>query len=748
MPGTTTSDPHVRMAMALNAILGLSQERIGGMVGVSFTAVSGWLCQGTSPQSRARAGLEQAMATVMADVGTPEKLARAATAALYVQYGSPDGDALSDPVDQLFHHLLALKASRSTADGLWKAFRAKYRPWSKLLKADLDAVQNHLKKAGHGSIKAKAFIDIAARLHEDHGSVTLAPLRKKSPEAAERYLMDLPGVGILTARMVMLHALGHQVVPVDGETYRVAVRLGIVPTSRNPDDAHGHFDRVVPRALSGDLHRNFAAHARDVCVELKPKCGECRIRQMCQYAASQAQAPAQPVVAAPARRHGTKSQPTAADIYAGCGGLSAGLRDAGFHVGYAIDWDKHACATHHVNFPETQVVCSDVRKVRGSDILSAVGGSLDLLAGGPNCQGVSQRGLRSPDDPRNFMFPEFLRLVEETSPRMILMENVPGLAHRHNFGLLKTIFEAFQQLGFRCAADVLLAADYGVPQLRYRFVMIGTRGNEPLTLPNRTHAAEDTLWHKPFVTLGEAISDLPPKPADSDRTEVPYVGPPATAFQRWIRDGATGAPNHTTSKTEPINLDRAKHIPEGGNWKDIPAGLLPPRFFECRLTDHSTTYARPRRDSPSFTITSLFGNITAGAFTHPIENRAFTVREGARLQSFKDTFRFEGPSNSRYRQIGNAVPPLLGMAVGQHLKAILAGQTPEGRQPRITWESLNDPRAWDAMPVLTPRFKALFGAGTRWPKGWGPEPKNRQSVLDGNYKLLARHRPKRLAAAG
>jgi DNA (cytosine-5)-methyltransferase 1 len=740
------TDPYVRMAVALNTVYGYSQERIADMVGVSFTTVSGWVRLGSTPQSRARSGLLQAIAAVTADIDTPEKLAKAVTASLFVQYGSPDGEGLSDPVDQLFRQLLALKASRSTDSGLWRDFRATYKPWSKLLKADLEAVQNHLKKTGHGSTKAKVFIDIAAKLNRDHGSVTLSPLKKMSSVAAERYLMDLPGVGILTARMVMLHALGHDVVPVDGETYRVAVRLGIVPTSRNPDDAHGHFDRIVPKVLSGDLHRNFAAHAREVCVELKPKCNECCIRQLCQFASSQAQPITVKASAVLVSRPASRVHPTAADIYAGCGGLSAGLRDSGFHVAYAIDWDKHACATHHANFPETQVVCSDVRKVRGSDILAAAGGSLDLLAGGPNCQGVSQRGLRSPDDPRNFMFPEFLRLVEETSPRMILMENVPGLAHRHNFGLLKTIFQSFQQLGFRCAADVLLAANYGVPQLRYRFFMIGTRGNEPLTLPNYTHATEDTLWLKPFVTLGEAIADLPPKPARLDQTEVPYVGPPATAFQRWIRDGAEGAPNHTTSNTEPINLDRAKHIPEGGNWKDIPAGLLPPRFFECRLTDHSTTYARPRRDSPSFTITSLFGNITAGAFTHPVENRAFTVREGARLQSFKDTFRFEGPSNSRYRQIGNAVPPLLGMAVGQHLKALLAGQMPDGREPRINWKSLNDPRAWDAMPVLTPRFKALFGAGTRWPKGWGPEPKSRGAVLDDNYKLLPHHRPKRLAA--
>jgi hypothetical protein len=243
---------------------------------------------------------------------------------------------------------------------------------------------------------------------------------------------------------------------------------------------------------------------------------------------------------------------------------------------------------------------------------------------------------------------------------------------------------------------------------------------------------------------------LPPDPASRSEDLVPFVGPAETAFQRYLRDGSEGTINHTASATEAINLERARHVPEGGNWKDIPPNLLPPRFFECRLTDHSTTYARPRRDAPAFTITSLFGNITAGAFTHPTQNRAFTIREGARIQSFKDSFRFCGPSNSQYRQIGNAVPPLMAAAVGRHLKALLAGERPDGRLARITWESLSDPRAWDAMPVLTPRFKALFGRGTRWPKGWGEEPKDWKKVLDGNYKLRADLRPvpKKLAATG
>jgi hypothetical protein len=206
--------------------------------------------------------------------------------------------------------------------------------------------------------------------------------------------------------------------------------------------------------------------------------------------------------------------------------------------------------------------------------------------------------------------------------------------------------------------------------------------------------------------------------------------------------------DNQVSATQEINLRRAYHVPEGGNWKDIPPHLLPPRFFECRLTDHSTTYARPRWDMPSYTITALLGNITSGAFTHPSQTRAFSVREGARLQSFPDAFRFAGPVNSKYKQIGNAVPPLLARAVGSHVVSLMNGEQVAAKVGRLDEALFSSDEHWDALPVLTPRFKALFGAGTRWPKGWGPEPKERAAVLDGNYKLKRKLRPKVVGAAG
>jgi DNA (cytosine-5)-methyltransferase 1 len=266
-----------------------------------------------------------------------------------------------------------------------------------------------------------------------------------------------------------------------------------------------------------------------------------------------------------------------------------------------------------------------------------------------------------------------------------------------------------------------------------------------LSFPAPTHkpSSEVSLFDRPFVTVGEAIGDLPPiRASQSRRRELRYVAPAnAGDFRALMRDRSEAIHNHLCSATEDVNLRRAKHIPEGGNWKDIPSDLLPKRLFECRMTDHSTTYARLRRDQPSFTVTALCGNITSGAFTHPTQTRAISVREAARLQSFPDRFVFEGPRNSQYRQIGNAVPPLLAQAVASHLLAIMKGHRCSSLEPRITEELLLDERSWDALPVLTPRFKALFGTGTRWPLGWGPEPTNWSEKLDGNYRLRSEFHP-------
>lgn len=727
-----------RTAYALNRFIGLSQEDIAERVGVAFSRVNAWINAKSEPRANHAKSLEDLLSNLTTGVRERDALQRGVVARLHVEYGSPHLGNKGNSLDELFFILLSLKTSHHTYEDTYRAFRAAFYPWRKLLEVESEDVERLIRRGGLGSLKARAFVDIARRLKSDFGEVSLSKLKSMPIAQAESYLLSLPGVGVKTARCVLMYSLERDTLPVDTHTYRVGVRLGLVETSRGTGDVHRKFDEVMLPGLAYALHTNFVAHGRKLCRETAPDCAKCPLKDLCAHGRQVLRAAAMPIAKArPMARTSDSERPTAVDIYAGCGGLSAGLKDASFDVKYALDWDRNACATHEANFPDSLVECRDVREVDGAAIKRFAGKRVDLVAGGPNCQGVSQRGLRNPHDPRNFMLPEFVRLVSDLQPRAFLMENVPGLAHRHNFGFLRSIFEMFAGVGYRCAADVLLAADYGVPQLRYRFFLVGMRDQTPASFPAPTHGANlGGLFDRRYVNLWEAIGDLPSVEADHQATAaMAYARDPDNDFLRYVREGSDAVHNHACSATAEINLNRASHIPEGGNWKDIPPELLPPRLFTCRMTDHSTTYARLRRDQPAFTVTSLFGNITAGAFTHPLSNRALTVREGARIQSFRDSFHFAEARNTQYRQVGNAVPPLLGRAVGSHLLSLLRGERVAGIPPRITPAVLNDERAWDALPVLTPRFKALFGSGTRWPKGWGPEPQSFKDMLDSNYSL-------------
>jgi DNA-cytosine methyltransferase len=727
----------------MNRFCGMSQEAIARDLKVSFSTTNSWVAGKRLPRATHVESIAKLFETCVASV----KPLQAVLSMSYAELGAPAPWQVRDPLDLLFILLLELKSS-SSAKGvaLLSTLKEICWPWKKLLSLEAKEIEQQISKRGFGSIKARGLKEIATRLQEDSGTVSLAFLAAKSDQEAEKYLLSLPSVGENTARTVLMYVFGRSTLPVDAPLYRVLLRTGLVGTSTSPRHVHELVDQSLSSGLEQQLHSSLVKLASLHCHPANPTCRECPVKSRCSFAQDSSS-----TVAEPAKKLKSGGKFNAIDLYAGCGGLSEGLRQAGFDLTYALDWDKHACTTHHKNFPGSVTECVDVRKITGEHIRKVTGKDVHLVAGGPNCQGVSERGLRNPDDPRNFMFPEFVRIVDELKPTFFLMENVPGLAHRHNFKLLSEIFRTFQKIGYRCAADVLLAAKYGVPQLRYRFFLIGTRGDFDLSLPLPMHEAGEStdLFTKPFVTVAEAIGDLPPKTVsvESDELTSPYSSDPQSEYQRVMRNGGADVHNHICSETEQINIRRATFVPKGGNWKNIPRRLLPDRFFVCRMTDHSTTYARLRPDKPAYTITSLFGNITAGAFTHPEADRALSIREGARIQSFPDHFTFSGPRNAQYRQIGNAVPPFLARAVGEHLLKILQGGNPPGFHPRITPEILAHPQAWDALPVLTPRFKEVFGAGTRWPVGWGAEPKDYSDKLDKNYSLRPEFWPKHVAAS-
>lgn len=377
------------------------------------------------------------------------------------------------------------------------------------------------------------------------------------------------------------------------------------------------------------------------------------------------------------------------DLFCGGGGLTEGFRKAGYDVSFAIDSDLDSCETYALNHRGTDLEHAPITGLTPADISYRAGGDVDVVIGGPSCQGFSTARKERWNDPRseqNRLWRHMLAVVAALRPKAFLMENVPGLVlwKKGNFGAL--ILKEFRALGYTVGEPhILLAADYGVPQRRRRLFIVGLLGKEEFRWPAATHMGgwrRDTLglWDRRRQELGllrhlnvwEAISDLPMLEGTSGEAVMKYAGPPVTPFQRRMRGGATVLRDHEAHILSEIHRDLVSHVPQGGTWRDIPPYLLPDRFRGMRRTDSSNLLGRLDPALPAYTITTQFMNVTVGCFTHPFEDRALSVREAARLQTFPDRYRFVGSTTSRARQIGNAVPPMLAQLLAHQIAAQVA----------------------------------------------------------------------------
>ena len=386
---------------------------------------------------------------------------------------------------------------------------------------------------------------------------------------------------------------------------------------------------------------------------------------------------------------------TMIDLFAGAGGLSQGLTAAGFSVLYANEIMAPYARTYLLNHPETIFTQGDIREVDPKSILHQIGiepGELDLLAGGPPCQGFSINApVRSLTDSRNHLFLEFLRFVKVFQPKSILIENVPGLVSFENGSTLAEILKALMDLGYFADVRILYAPNYGIPQTRWRTIILGFRDFTPINaFPVPTTAAparvnftanfdgrnivslptrNDDL--STYTTVQEAIGDLPPLANGEVGADCKdYRCEPENSYQRKMRRATPGVYNHAATKLSKINLQRMAYIPPGGNWTGIPFDLLPAGMQKARLSDHTKRYGRVDPNGLASTILTKC-DPHWGAYFHYNQERAFTVREAARLQSFPDSFIFTGTRIEQFEQVGNAVPPLLAEAVGRSVAGTL-----------------------------------------------------------------------------
>lgn len=339
----------------------------------------------------------------------------------------------------------------------------------------------------------------------------------------------------------------------------------------------------------------------------------------------------------------------AVDIFSGAGGLSLGAERAGITISLAIEKDANASATFIHNHPLAKVICDDIGEI---DPKKHIGKNPFIIFGGPPCQGFSTSNTktRSLDNKNNYLFREFLRFVKELQPTWFLFENVEGITTFDNGNTVKEIKRLFGELGYTTKEAVLYASDYGVPQHRNRFFMVGNRGNIEFEFPAKFDYT---------VSVDEALSDLPSLKNGDSFEELPYKKPleQASVYAQQMRQNSTDAKQNFVSKNKDYVIERYKYIGQGQNWKAVPDELM--ANYSNKQNCHSGIYKRLDPSVPSVVISNYRKNM----LIHPFEDRGLSVREAARLQSFPDDFVFKGPLMHIQQQIGNAVPPLLAKAI-------------------------------------------------------------------------------------
>lgn len=338
------------------------------------------------------------------------------------------------------------------------------------------------------------------------------------------------------------------------------------------------------------------------------------------------------------------------DLFSGAGGMSLGAEMAGISVDYAVEIDKYAAETYRANHLHTTVINSDIRNVTSFDRPS---GSVPVvLFGGAPCQGfsTSNRRTNTRNNPENWLYKEFVRLLKQIKPDWVVFENVTGLLDLESGSFFQTILNDFGKAGYNCTYSVLTASDYGVPQNRSRLFIIGSLNGKKVSFPSAVAKR---------VPVKDAFSDLPTLENGANIDVLPYAKKADNDYARFLRSGLQECSGHLVSHNAAYVLERYKHIKQGENWAAIPEGLMQNYADTSRC--HTGIYYRLKDDQPSVVI----GNYRKNMIIHPTCDRGLSVREAARLQSFPDWYTFKGSIGFQQQQVGNAVPPLLARYVFQ-----------------------------------------------------------------------------------
>ena len=344
-----------------------------------------------------------------------------------------------------------------------------------------------------------------------------------------------------------------------------------------------------------------------------------------------------------------KEQYNVLDLFCGCGGISLGFEQAGYRILLGIDVWEDALKTFKHNHKHSDTLCADLSTLSPIEVSEKINGEkVDVIVGGPPCQGFSIAGKRIVEDKRNELYKSFVRMVEYFKPKAFVLENVPNILTMGGGIIKEAILKDFESLGYTVVTKVLLASNYGVPQNRKRAIFVGLLNGKQFEYPEPTTDYPITSW--------EAISDLPDYTVENGTD---YLCEPLSDYQRQMRENSIGIYDHEIT----IHNDKTKEIismvPDGGNYKDLPLELQQTRKVHIAWT-------RLNSKKPSITIDTGHNH-----HFHYQYNRVPTVRESARIQSFPDTFTFKCGKTSQLKQVGNAVPPILAQVIANRLKEML-----------------------------------------------------------------------------
>lgn len=396
------------------------------------------------------------------------------------------------------------------------------------------------------------------------------------------------------------------------------------------------------------------------------------------------------------------SKPKVFDVFSGAGGFSLGFEMAGCEIIGAIEHDKWAADTFSYNHPNAIMMLGDIESFSEDYLTANLKEKPDIIIGGPPCQGFSicTKNAGDPKDPRNSLFTEFIRMARIFNPSIMVMENVPNIVKaktKSGEKVIDIIKTEFENLGYHVEHSILTASDYGVPQMRQRFILVASKNVLEHPFPEKTHYVKDcsngqiTIFDlektglKRCPTLWEAISDLPEIDAREGAEIMDYSKSAQNCYQEWCRTGSEKLHNHLAMKHTKRLVERFAAMTWGQSVSDITDERLKQRKRngngEVSDSPYDQNNRRMHPDRICHTITATF----YGNFVHPYKNRNFTAREGARIQSFPDRYVFLGKPTvvskkllikegrtgeaylCQYSQIGNAVPPLMAKAIAKNI---------------------------------------------------------------------------------